>query len=596
MDHSAERQLAATLSHETKFGFRQYEAIERLVAELVGGQQQRQGGSAHRLDVIVPRPDDTPIAVEIKVFAAASANKNVRSSVAALRSAAVEARRSFRDDVVLSAIVLIAGEFRLRPSPQFDELARHLSGQLLREGDDVGFDSILVGAAHDGRLQWVYFDAERFREFDRHSYQPTPAVLDLLHRQKSRRVTIPTTNRSNQRQRILLVADEWRSGHGGLSTVNRELAIALAATGIETAVLVPTATNGDVAAASDVNVALVAPPQIPGITGREQLLLRPVFSEKNWEPDVIIGHGRLFGPYAVAQQQFFPRARRVHFVHMDAEQLELAKESLGGPSNMMTADARRSLETELARSADLVVGIGPLLTETIRDDLIGPGRQPKVMCLMPGLRNDFDAASAQAPVKNRVLFVGRADDFRSKGIDIAAEAILKIVDNWPASRPHPPALVIRGVPETAETTVKARLDEIFEGSVKYYLRPFSDSQIGVTQDIAQARVVVMPSRHEGFGLAAYEAIACGVPVLIGSESGLAQYLQELPLDTSPSSIVTTRQSGVSLPADHWADAIRRVLDEPELARLQAHELRRSLANHVSWPKAVAALLEGLDSA
>jgi D-inositol-3-phosphate glycosyltransferase len=79
-----------------------------------------------------------------------------------------------------------------------------------------------------------------------------------------------------------------------------------------------------------------------------------------------VGHGRVLGRYAAAQQQqFFPKARRVHFVHTDAEQLEAAKEEPGGGSNMINADARRNLERDLARSADLVVGVGPLLTGTI---------------------------------------------------------------------------------------------------------------------------------------------------------------------------------------------------------------------------------------
>jgi glycosyltransferase involved in cell wall biosynthesis len=36
----------------------------------------------------------------------------------------------------------------------------------------------------------------------------------------------------------------------------------------------------------------------------------------------------------------------------------------------------------------------------------------------------------------------------------------------------------------------------------------------------------MPSRHEGFGLVALEAISAGVPVLVSKESGLGRMLIE----------------------------------------------------------------------
>lgn len=572
----------------------QYLGIERLFASLVGGQQQDLLDDVRGPAVLVPREGDTPIAIEVKVLNARDLEKSLRNQVADLLTAATRTHHSFRGEVTQSVAILIAGAANADAFGDISKLGSIMAEKLLRSDEGIGYDSLLFGSA-ETELPWYYFSVKSDKDADFPLLLSATDAINRLRGQESTLGPLPTKETGGRSRRILLIADEWRSGHGGLSTLNRELATALASRGVDAAVMVPQSSDEDVKAASEVNVAVVTPARVPGLTDRETLLLRPVFAEPDWEPDVIVGHGRLLGPYAAAQQQqFFPRARRVHFVHTAAEQLEAAKEELGGSSNMRSANERRSLERSLALSADLIVGVGPLLTETIRDELIGPNSESTVICLIPGLRTAFDVSRMSAPVKNHVLFVGRADDFTSKGIDIAAEALLKIVDRWPTSRPHPPVLVVRGVPDDAATAVKNQLDAIFDGRVQFHLRPYSDSEDEVMQDISQARMILMPSRHEGFGLAAYEAIACGVPVLISSESGLAQFLQESKIDTVPSSVVTTRNSSTSVPGELWADAVQQVLDNSDHARNQAIELRNAIRNVVTWDRSAAGLLAALD--
>lgn len=43
----------------------------------------------------------------------------------------------------------------------------------------------------------------------------------------------------------------------------------------------------------------------------------------------------------------------------------------------------------------------------------------------------------------------------------------------------------------------------------------------------QSNLVALPSRIVGYGLVALEAISAGVPVLVSSESGMAETLQEI---------------------------------------------------------------------
>jgi len=74
--------------------------------------------------------------------------------------------------------------------------------------------------------------------------------------------------------------------------------------------------------------------------------------------------------------------------------------------------------------------------------------------------------------------------------------------------------------------------------------------------LAGLDVLVMPSFAEGFGLAAAEAQATGVPVIAARASSLPE-------------IVVDGETGLLVPAgdaDALAAALRRLLDEPELAR------------------------------
>lgn len=554
------------------------------------------------LDSLIIRDDDVPVGIEVKVISVSAFSNTAKNRTSELLASAVEIRRAFRGEIALVAVLLLRDDARPTGKGTGSDPLRGMLPRLSRADDGVGFDLVLVGSVADDALgkvlRWVWYPGSH-SDIDT-ALASTHSTEEALARVRGLSPTHPRSPAavsSRRRRRALLVADEWRSGSGGISTVNRELAIALAAAEVDAAVMVPEASEDDLRSASEAEVSLVTPARIPGLNDREALLLRPISSEPEWEPDFIVGHGRVLGAYAAAQQQqFFPRAKRIHFVHTDAEQLESAKEYLGGPSRMSTADERRKLERDLASSAHLIAGVGPLLAESMSDQLIGQSPQARVVCFLPGLRAGIDFADSPPPIRNRVLLLGRAEDFQSKGIDIVADALLRVVDEWPVSRSHRPSLLVRGVAPSYADEVKANLDRVFEGRVEYSLRPYSDSEDELVQDLGQSKVLVMPSRHEGFGLSAYEAIASGTPVLISAESGLAQLLRASGIDTEPTSVVSTRNSASRLASDVWADALTRILDVPEQSRAEAIALREAIRGVTSWRASVDSLLAELDRA
>ena len=71
--------------------------------------------------------------------------------------------------------------------------------------------------------------------------------------------------------------------------------------------------------------------------------------------------------------------------------------------------------------------------------------------------------------------------------------------------------------------------------------------------LCEVDLVIMPSRAEGFGLVALEALSAGLPVLVGKNSGFAQAITDLPY--SKSCIVDSEE------LEKWATAITTVQQE-----------------------------------
>jgi len=100
---------------------------------------------------------------------------------------------------------------------------------------------------------------------------------------------------------------------------------------------------------------------------------------------------------------------------------------------------------------------------------------------------------------------------------------------------------------------------------------------------AAADAVVLPSFHEGYGMALAEALAHGVPVLSTTAGAIP--------DTVPP------DAGLLVPPGDvaaLAEALRRFLDEPPLRARLAAGARKAGARLPDWPEAVAGWAAALD--
>ena len=93
----------------------------------------------------------------------------------------------------------------------------------------------------------------------------------------------------------------------------------------------------------------------------------------------------------------------------------------------------------------------------------------------------------------------------------------------------------------------------------------------------ESDMVAIPSRTEGFGLVALEAISAGRPVLIAGESGIAEALLEV--EGGKSVIVESDDT------EEWAQRIQQLSRQsPEERRNNAKLLRDSYNKTYPWSK------------
>ena len=352
----------------------------------------------------------------------------------------------------------------------------------------------------------------------------------------------------------------------GLSTVNRELAKNLARQpGVEVTILLPHYSEGEKQEANDYKVSLATPEPMPGFDSIRGLS----FPKEDHDIDVVIGHGQKLGAPAqvIAKQR---KCKRVHVVHTASEELAMFKE---GETAIPKGGEKRRAEVGLCEKADIVVAIGPKLKEDISAKL----RYKKDKCVIgitPGIFQEFEKMeqASEDGERFRILVFGRGDseDFELKGYDIAAEAVASLKD-------ESFLLLFVGAPKGKEEEVKNKLLKCGIPRTQLIVRGFIESREEVKQLLCEVDLAIMPSRTEGFGLTALEALSAGLPILVSNNSGFAQAIRKV--EFGDSCVVYSHD-----PIE-WGKAIRRVKKTPRKLRLkEACYLRKYYDKAYNWEK------------
>jgi glycosyltransferase involved in cell wall biosynthesis len=231
---------------------------------------------------------------------------------------------------------------------------------------------------------------------------------------------------------------------------------------------------------------------------------------------------------------------------------------------------RKLIGNALFTGAQVVVAT----SETERAELIAGGMdESKILLRRNGINIDeFKTLPPHGGLRSRLdieaatplaVFIGRLSFI--KGLDLLVKAFARIDDEA-----H---LIIAGPDDEdgCAREVKRLIDELkLHDRVTLAGPLYAQEKL---QAFVDADFVVLPSRYESFGNVAAEAIACGTPVLVTDQCGIA------PLADGRAGLV------VPCDVDSLRDGLERLIDDKNLLA-QLRDGCESVARSLSWKEPV----------
>lgn len=211
-----------------------------------------------------------------------------------------------------------------------------------------------------------------------------------------------------------------------------------------------------------------------------------------------------------------------------------------------------------ARRADRIVVSSQFAAGEVRKAFDIPAEK---IAVCPGGAPDWAKHIQGGDAAGYLLFLGTLDARKNIG------GLLEAYGRLLSSRPDIPRLILAGAPTTdAAMWLDGIARPPLAGHVEHLGYVGADHRATLFRG---ARIFVLPSFEEGFGLPALEAMASGVPVVASNRGSLPEVVGDAGLLVNPDD------------AEALASAIGRLLSEPGLWQtLRQHGLDR--ARQFSW--------------
>ena len=369
-------------------------------------------------------------------------------------------------------------------------------------------------------------------------------------------------NAEERKLRVTLLSAEWKASiNGDLTTINRELAIQMAKhPNVEVSVFLPQCSEEDKRLAGSCNVTLIEAVKVPGL--KPVLWLASV--PEGHAMDCVIGHGVALGRQIqiIKKNPNYSHCKWIQVVHT-------APEEIGMYKSISEGQQKQQIEIELCQMADQVVTIGPKLTDAYKDKL----RKQDVFNLTPSIFTEFSDMQQKSDERRFCVLViesGDSEDFDVKGYNIAAKAVAELEDKSYQ-------LKFASKQKGKEDELADKLLQSGIGRNQLSVCSLDEDRETLANLFSVVDIAILPSKTEGFGLSALEAISAGLPVLVSGNSGIAEALKEV---SNGSQFIVDSED----PAD-WARAIKAVRDRKRNVRLEeAKNLRENYLQKYSWEK------------
>ena len=317
---------------------------------------------------------------------------------------------------------------------------------------------------------------------------------------------------------IVFLATGWGASFGGINVFNYELCNHLAIT-----IDKSTTDLFCVIFSSETTTYSANNPNLKIISVEEKyenfFLFNQICPEINSNDIVIwVGHDVKTGERAATLKEICKRSevrsKLILIKHMDYESY-YSHMSISSETLKEKTDSQKNLFPK----ADLVFGIGPTLVKSAKnhfDDV----PIDKVFMLVPGLekiepRQDSDSSFS-------ITMTGRIEDETAdiKQQRTIAAAFGRVISQDITIFGHDSKLTFLGADEEESNRLRDIAEKEAKRKVVVNTYPFSSERTKLIQHIRKQNIVAMPSLHEGFGLAGWEAIPAQIPLVLSKNSGL----------------------------------------------------------------------------
>ncbi|XP_078686121.1 uncharacterized protein LOC144918894 [Branchiostoma floridae x Branchiostoma belcheri] len=234
---------------------------------------------------------------------------------------------------------------------------------------------------------------------------------------------------------------------------------------------------------------------------------------------------------------------------------------------------------EDAQEADVVFSLGNKIFDHFENQFraIPASKRPQHVKFVPRPSKIFEDAEAEYKDTETmvVLSIGRVKGVEKlKGYDLAVESLSLVAEKMKVK------FRVMGVDKDDIETRKAILAHCKSANLQITLLPYG-SQKDICKEMMKANLVLMPSRAEPFGLVGLEAIAAGVPVLVSSKSGLADFIHE-HVDELHHSIVDMDEHEEGVTVKYLARSIERMLKHNRTEFETAARCKKKLLSSKYW--------------